>query len=348
MTDIMRLLSPEQLAALERAKTLPPSPADACGAVKCKTRCEGYVFSGTVVDGFATCRCSHTEQTHTGARADREPSLAEAPVTLINGVEVDLRGEGMHQTECADCAAAIEVAIQPAGVDVVDKVRTAVCLDCGHKRLKGRQGEVLNRPAVIHDPNEEERVFDLTGFSNAELAAAAVDARERMVASAAAALPAKRNAANQQQAEREAADEKQKVADRAKLGKRKAWMGEFTYLGDKTVPALDFSEISNLDEAPSSKVRSPYNKVLHSQGEPLLDPEATTYRVLRKVHKRLWKAARVAVEMPKDVTPRVVETAPVLLADLDPDTKAKVDAYAEVTGTDTATARERLASLALI
>jgi hypothetical protein len=277
-----------------------------------------------------------------------------APVTTINGVEVDLRGEGRFQTACADCQTPLEVEVAPEGVDLdllTSMPRVAVCQPCGEVRLAGKRGVVI----YTHEAKEIE--LDLTKYSKAEFAALAEDARQRAIAEAEAALPAKREAAMQAKAEADAQERTLKLEERAKFGKRKTWMGPFTIYRptgkgqfDRTngrdVPALDFTEVE-LDELVPAKVRSPYNKALYLLGEPLLEKEETTFRVLRKVHKRLWKHADVAYDLPKPVAEPKPE-APVLLAQIDPEADAKVAALAKVTGLSLDQARERLASLSLI
>lgn len=267
------------------------------------------------------------------------------PVTTINGVDVDLRSEGRFQTTCADCQTPLEVEVAPEGVDLemlTSRPRVAVCLLCGDKRLQGKQGVVI----YTKPETKEEIELDLTKFSKAQLAALAVEARERMLAQKAEALPAEREAALKVEADREARDAALKAQDRAKYGKRKVWMGEFLVKG-VTVPALDFTEVG-LDEEVPPKVRSPYNKVLHAIGEPILEREGTTYRTLRKAHKRLWKQASVAAEMPKGKVAKIEPETERLLAPIEPEAMAKVKAFAEVTGLSLDQARERLASLSLV
>jgi hypothetical protein len=282
-----------------------------------------------------------------------EPKVVDLPpVTTINGVDVDLRGDGRHETTCADCATPIEVEIKPEGVglDVLTSMpRVAVCLPCGEKRVQGKRGVVI----YTKPETKEEVELDLTKYSKAEWAALAVEARERALAEKAAALPAQREAAMQAKAAADAEERALKAEERAKFGKRKAWMGPFTiyrptgkgafdHTDGRDVPALDFTEVE-LDELVPAKVRSPYNKVLHLLGEPLLDKEETTYRVLRKVHRHLWKHSDVAYDLPK--------TEPAgnrLLANLDPEGDAKVKAFAEVSGLSLDQARERLVSLSIV
>lgn len=382
MTNIAQLLSPEQQEALASIKAPAPVAIATCECSGDDLRAEFKTLPGTTLAVHSPCGrptkkaaqiLGHVYAKHLTAEAvanatdatllvvpepkpkavvetnesgQRELSwvIDLPPVTTINGVDVDLRSEGRFETQCADCQTPLEVEIKPEGVDLnvlTSKPRVAVCLPCGETRVKGKRGVV-----IYTQPETKEHELDLNNFTNAELGAMAVEAREQMLAEAAEALPAKREAAMQAKAEAEAADAALKAQDRAQQAQRKVWMGEFLIHGI-TVPALDFTEV-NLDEQVSSKDRSPYNKALHACGEETLDREDTTFRVLRKVHKRLWREATIAVEMPKGghVEPERVEPkADVLLAQIDPDADAKVRALSEVLNLSLDEARERLASL---
>lgn len=59
---------------------------------------------------------------------------------------------------------------------------------------------------------------------------------------------------------------------------------------DVLVPALDVRE-KVLGEVVPGVVRSPYNRARHRLGEGLLDPETTTWEVLRVEHLRLTEVA---------------------------------------------------------
>ena len=283
-----------------------------------------------------------------GETTYRPEAPVDAEVTVINGVEYDLRSEGFVDTACADCETPLKVEVAPRGADLealVSRPRISVCLDCGDARVKGQRGVLVYDARPTNQKETPMPEIDLTKFSEAELAALAVQARRRMVAEAAEALPAKREEAKKAEAERQAKDAALKAEDRAK-NKRKAWMGEFQL--HVFVPALDFTEV-DLDEVVPATVRSPYNKALHAAGEPILDRETTTYRMLRKVHKRLWKQAEVAVEAPKvKAEPKAEPEGDRLVALLDPQAQAKVEAYAKVSGMNAEQAREHLASLNLI
>jgi len=330
MTNIANLLSPEQNKALKAtAKDLP------------------YRVIKAATDPTPPRQVAPPETVVEWKRV----TLADAEVTVINGVEVDLRSEGFIDTACADCDAPLRVLVAPKGVDLevlTSRPRVAVCLDCGSARLRDQRGTLAHQPIQTPVQKKQETEVDLTKFSDAEFAALAVEARESMVAEAAETLPAKRKLAKQAEKDRAAQDEALKAQDDAKRAKRKMWMGEMSVKG-VFVPTLDLTEVRNLDEAVSATMRSPYNKALYRLGEPLLDHEEATYRVLRKAHKHLWKHAEIAAEAPKVKAEAKREVkGDRLVADLDPNAKAKVEAFAKVSGMTLDQARERLASLSLI
>lgn len=130
-----------------------------------------------------------------------KPQVADLPpVTTINGVDVDLRSEGMFATECPDCGCALEVVIAPKGVDLAmltSQPRVAVCTDCGRARVANKQGVVVHR-APVTQPVESKPVpapkLRLPS-SDADLAALVGQARDRMVAEQVAAMPEARRQA---------------------------------------------------------------------------------------------------------------------------------------------------------
>lgn len=350
MTSIGSLLTPEQQQTLEQVKAnlaSQPEPqpeailGKACGALRCSSNCEGFMPSGTVQDGFKLCACTHSEQSHTGIKAvkpEPQPALADAPVTVINGVEIDLRSEGWISLACADCEQPLMVEIAPKGVDLsilTAMPRTACCPECARTRIVGKRGVVIHDATVTEPEWKEEPVLDLNDFTNAELGVMAGRARDLAEAEEAANLAKRREKALREEAEREARDKAQLRADRAKQGKHKAWFGAFS-INAKVVPALDFTDV-NLAEQVPSEVRSPYNKALFSLREDLLAPDVT-YAEVRKLHKRLWKRADAAVE------PQVER----LVAVVDPTAKAKVEAFANATGKTYEQALEHLTKVGVV
>lgn len=159
----------------------------------------------------------------------------------------------------------------------------------------------------------------------------------------------------QREAEQQALVERTK-AQKAKKGKVLPGFMVGTTL---EVPALDLSDVENIDECPSATARSPYNKArfrLTGEG-PLPSPSAceedaslvpTTYRVLADEHRRLMSLAADHNEQAKakQEAKAKPKTAPktAVIADLDTDAEAlikrKAKALAKATGLSKAQARE--------
>lgn len=385
MTNIANLIDPATLAALEGVSDLPDfsepvintlavckceRPEDAgyatlpgttltihrvCGAPGPKA---SLMFAKHYLDAFQDDEVlrfvlATIEEAKTTEVNDLEPE----PVTTINGVEYSLDSEAHVDVECADCQTPIQVEVAPKGADLdtlTEHPRVAVCTPCGKARTKGKKGVLVYvRPDVEADDldahfaanpdkittHEETPVpqVDLTELSNAEFSELALKARDHMIAEKEAALPAKRKKAKKKEAKRIAKDEAMKVREREE---RNRVLPGFT-IHKVEVPALDLSEQTSLNEAPSPKVRSPYNKALHRSGEPLLDPETTTYAVLVKTHEYLF-GMKPTKEQVKAVKGKRVA------AQLEPDTKAKIAAYAEVMGISEKKAGKRLQALGLV
>jgi hypothetical protein len=115
------------------------------------------------------------------------------------------------------------------------------------------------------------------------------------------------------------------------------------------IPTLDLSDVSSLDEAPSAKERSPYNKArFRLTKESALDPEETTYRLLMEEHLRLQgiEAERVKA-VPKAEKPKKAKAKKVkaVVVDIDPEENAKVTALASVLGVSEKKARKIMAAL---
>lgn len=260
-------------------------------------------------------------------------SLADRPVTTINGVEVDLEGDALYETECADCDTPLAVEIAPKGVDLdllINQPRVAVCEPCGKARVKGKRGTLVHpKPTIIQ--TEETPVFDLNKYTPAQLAGFIQAAQEALAEKIADDLPAKRDEAIAAEAERVAADEEAKAFDRAE--RKVSGLPEFTLTHEgqeRHIPHLDLSAVTNLDEVMSAKARSPYNKALYLLGMPLLEAEKATYRFVADVHTTLMNVA--GFEVPDwdgddccDDHPPVAE-APQVVAVLDADVAAKAKA----------------------
>lgn len=274
-------------------------------------------------------------------RAFAARDVNEALVTTINGVEYDVRGEALVQTNCADCPAHLLVEVAPKGVDLdllCSKPRVTVCEECGHKRVAGKSGTLIH-----HKPQEAPVEIDLTKYSEAELAQLAIKARARMVAEKEAEIPEKRTKAQKAEAKRIRKDQALKEQQREE---RKA----MTYPGlsltikgqHRDVPALDLSEVTDLNEVVSPAMRSPYNKALYALGMDLLGKDAATYAVVAETHIMLAEHADAPASFEALAT--VVE----------PEAKAKVDrkgmiaAYAEVMGVSKKASRKHLEKVGVL
>ena len=190
-----------------------------------------------------------------------------------------------------------------------------------------RTSDGIDHP-VTTTHKETSMTFDLSHFSTAQLAALAVQAREMLEVQAAADLPAKRDAAivADQEAEAKAASEA-KEAQAAR--KNSTPLAAFFVHRSLTVPALDLSDVEDLNLRVTAKVRSPYNKARSWLGEPTLPHSAepgeptTTYAMLAAEHIRL--AAAVAAKHAEKAEAKP-ETKPeqVLVAEIDPTMLAAV------------------------
>lgn len=270
--------------------------------------------------------------------------------TEINGVLYDLRSEGMCRTECVDCRCPLEVEVVPQGADLdllTSTPRVAACAPCAQARTQGKRGSVIHRPRVqrhqprtsdhqdhpvlVTTPKENDMPeFDLSHYGPAQLAELFLLVQERLRAQAAEALPAKVATAIAEAEAHESADQAVRVEQREA---RKGWVLDGFTLHTVEVPTLDLSEVANMDEAVSATVRSPYNKALYRNGEPLLststnpaEGQVTTWAVVAAVHERL---AAVAAAGPVAATPAPAEVKagvkaePTLVAVVDPDKRAK-------------------------
>jgi DNA-directed RNA polymerase subunit RPC12/RpoP len=275
----------------------------------------------------------------------------EVRVTVINGVEYDVRSEAMAQTTCADCSANLLVEVAPSGADLdllISKPRTAVCTDCGRKRVAGKRG------TVIHAQEGPTLEIDLSKFSEAQLKQLAVEAREHMRQEKAAEIPAKRKKSKKAEAERIAQDDVLKTKARKE---RKALVLPALSIPVKgqvkEIPALDLSDEGlDLNIATTPKQRSPYNKALYAMGRDLLDTKSTLVD-LAKTHQDLMEHSGepAVVAKPKKKAKKAkaekVKTE-VVVAQIEPESKAKTDraakieAMVEITGWSKKKARKHL------
>lgn len=296
-------------------------------------------------------------------------------LTAADAIEIDPDSEAMIDAECVDCK--VPMLIDPAlpeGCDPEDaeKPRVPLCAKCGAIRARyeamtaQRNVEIIHRKTVArHKPRvtdnvdhpvtvtkKENPMYDLDNLSDAEFGAAV---RADMRARAAEALPAKRKKAKDKAAKAEA-KAKDNVKKRQKERKGLV-LAEFRVDNSLTVPALDLTEVEDLNEMVSSALRGPYNQArFRLAGEPPLwspskeDEEGyvpTTYQTLLDEHGRLMalaqaKAAEKAAKAAEKAKPKS-KGKPQIVAVLDDEqeavVKTKTKALAKLTGIDKKQAR---------
>jgi hypothetical protein len=292
-------------------------------------------------------------------------------LTAADAIEIDPESEAMIDAECVDCH--VPMLIDPklpedAAPEDKDKPRVPLCKACGKVRARfaaineQRNVEVIQRrtrvaqrrPRItdgIDHPvtvtTEKENEMNLDNVPDAVVGAAA---KEALRAEIAASLPGRRKKAKDKQAkaEKQAKDNvKKRQAERKGLV-----LAEFNVGTSLVVPALDLTEVEDLNEMVSTTLRSPYNKArFRLAGErPLWAPKdededgyvPTTYQTLIDEHGRLMalalaKAAEKAKPKPKG------KAKPQIVAVLDDEQeaviKSKTKALAKLTGVDKKQAR---------
>lgn len=285
-----------------------------------------------------------------------------------DALDIDPRSGAMIDALCVDCKAPL--LIDPALPEGVDEgmPRYPICAKDAKIRARfaaiaeQRNVEVIRRHTVAkHQPRTsdgidhpvtithktQENDMDLDNLTDAELGA---HVRLTMQQRKAETIPAKRKKAKKVQENAEAkaqAGIKQQQAERKGLV-----LAEFA-VGTLIVPALDLSDVTNLNEMVSTTLRSPYNKArFRLAGEPPLwapkdeDKDGytpTTYQTLMDEHARLMALAADKAKAKAEPKPKKKAAAPVITALLDPDEEAqvkrKVKALVKATGIDKATAR---------
>lgn len=293
-------------------------------------------------------------------------------LTAADAIDIDPESGAMIDALCVDCK--MPLLIDPALPEGADPeaLRVPMCDKCGKVRARfaaiseQRNVEIIHRKTVArhqprvtdgidhpvtvtHEAREaktKENDMDLSSMSDAELGAIL---RADMLARAAADLPEKRKKAKSKKAKAEA-----KAAEQVKQrqAERKGMVLDAFVVGSLTVPALDLSEVEDLNEMVSSALRAPYNQArFRLAGEPPLwspskeDEDGyvpTTYQTLIDEHARLMALAEVkAAEKAKPKAKK--QPKPQIVAVLSDDDEAeiakKVKALRKITGLDKATAR---------
>lgn len=266
---------------------------------------------------------------------DVRPETPAALPTGTHEVDIDPRSGALIDAQCADCRSPIQ--IDPSMIDEdEDEVQTFLCDACTTTETDLRQAIVAQRnveairrasvakhrprttdgidwPVTTTTTKETHMKINLDEFSDAELGSLF---RSRMQATLASKIEEGRVLVN---AQREVAA----MGDRAGLAadqeRRKGHVLPGFVVAGVTVPPLDLSDVTSLDESPSSAMRSPYNKArFRMLKQDALDPEETTYRTLEAEHLRL---SVLAAQKP---------TTTAVLTDVGRQTKAA--ALAEVKG----------------
>lgn len=274
------------------------------------------------------------------------------PLTSADAIEIDPESEAMIEARCVDCTRPLLIDPKvPEGVDPTVP-RVPICENCGHIRvsMEKQRREAMNdqraievakrtrQPAPIQaiQPIEKENDMDMNTLSDAELGATI---REQMQAEKAKQVKAAKPKVDKK---RKAKKEKVKADVKAEQQARKTRVLAGFTLGNVEVPTLDLTNVSSLDEAPSAKERSPYNKCLFRAKETILDPEVTTYRTLMDLHERFAGEAGEAKPKKKGKKKQAVA----VVADLNPTEDAKkVTALAKTLGISEKKACKLIAAL---
>lgn len=288
------------------------------------------------------------------------PPKRPRQLTAADAIEIDPESEALVPANCVDCG--VEIMLDPKlpeGI-AVDALRVPICEHHAKVRamyaaaVEQRNVEAIRRPQVArHQPRvtdhidhpvtvtTKEQDMDLSEIADAEIGSMLkeqirMDKAEKVKAGAKQAKKERKAEAKRFEAERTQAqaERKGKVLPAFMVG---------TTL---EVPALDLSAVPSMDESPSAKERSPYNKArFRLTKEGPLDPETTTYRMLAAEHERLMsaEAERIGVDAVEVAKP--VEQPEQIVAVIDTDEKAKVKALAKVLGCSKKEAKAILATM---
>ena len=288
-------------------------------------------------------------------------------LTEADAIDIDVESEAMIEAACIDCKVTLMIDPKvPEGIDP-EAPRVPICSECASIRVRieaienQRNVMAIKRPQVAkHKPRTtdgidhpvtvkhatKENDMDLDQISDAELGAMV---RAQMKATLAEKIVV---AVPEVVAERKADDKRDKVNVAAEQEDRKTRSLPGFMVGTTLeIPELDLANVPSLDEAPSAKERSVYNKArFRLTKESPLDPEETTYRLLGEEHLRLQglEAERVAGSTEKIAEPKAKKAkapkATVIVADVSDGDEAKVIALAGVLGVSIKKARKILAS----
>lgn len=289
-------------------------------------------------------------------------------LTIADALEIDPRSGAMIQTCCVDCKVSLMIdPALPEGVDP-ETPRVPICDKCAGIRVRyeaiqhQRNVQAIRRTTVAkHQPrttdgidhpvttskannNIEENDMDLDNMSDAELGATV---RQQMKAAKVETIKAAKPVIEEERRQEAKKDKKAKKKEQKARPQRV--LDGFMVGTTLEIPTLDLSDVPSLDEAPSAKERSPYNKArFRLTKEGPLDPEETTYRVLMSEHLRLQgieSERKVEAKPAKTEKPTKKPKVEAIVAKVNPDDDAKVAALASVLGVSKKKARKIMAGL---
>lgn len=226
------------------------------------------------------------------------------PAEVLDHALLITPGKGKMLAVCV-CGEEIEInRTPPKGHE--NTPRVPLCVPCAKEILAGRQGVVIRKPrtakrkprttdgidhpVVTTTAQEAPMTVNLDTLSDAETGKRVKAAARAQIAET---LPAKRKKAQAKKAK--AGKAEAKAHKREKVERATLDLPEFTVKG-YTVPALDVSEVSSLDEVVSAQDRSIYNKARYrvpGATKETLSKDAT-WRDLVAEHQVLHQLALAA------------------------------------------------------
>lgn len=233
----------------------------------------------------------------------------------------DASGKTM-QVNCCQCQGEFSVLKKAPRLS-----RKFMCADCAPEYLMHNNPLMVRindpkRPRTITTTKETPVSFDLNKLSDAELGQLAVALgailKERMHARAEDVIkPAREEAVKAKKKDGKKKDKEHKAARKAMA--TAPVLPEIVVSSSLTVPALDLSDVTSLDETISPAVRSPYNKAVYRlKLRESLDKD-TTYREVAVIHQQVAdkvaekpaakpKKAEVKTEVVAEVTEQTLIT----------------------------------------
>jgi len=330
LNAIMHPTTPVAQPVERRAVTMPP--ADLTRTCGCERRNDGMRREGDVMVHKACGRPMPETALLRGASA--------VPVTMTCG---------------GGCGSTVTVPQRKRDV-AGGQPRLVVCSPCATAMSAGSTVTVLANPpkatplGVTTTKETPVPTVNIDAIPSAQLGETIKRAeRERLAAD----LPAKRKKAKDKAAKSEKAQVKAKKAAR----KAQTSLGVLPALtfGKVEIPALDVTAIDDMNEIPGKAARSPYNKVLHGMGEPLLptkdEPgigvEACRWADLVSLHQRFaaLQEAHAGIDEATQREKRKGKKQAQIAAPIDLSERTKVEAIMAAVGCSEKKARKILASV---